>query len=382
MSKQVCTVCKNGWALNPALSNRQNATNYGISEGSIRRHKKHSTTPTVFKDEHLEDLGIPTQYVTSRGKSTRLEDGSWEKVTWRPNAVALHQALAYDDLERALSDWKIKEFVKKGDLLPRFTDVLNMADLQIGKAMQRGGGTPETVARVRQSVQSFANRVMANGAESVVIVDNGDPIENCFNVPSQLVTNDLDVPAQIRTFRRLMIETIKVLAPLTPKLYYVSVPSNHGAHRTGYKAPGGTTDADFGLEISHQIEDAVQENDFLRDRVVFVRPDPLEETAVVSVSGTRLAFHHGHQSNSEKTHGAWWAKQDHGRRPGWDADILVTAHFHTMGMEQSGDGRWIIKCASSDAGSDWFTNKTGESALPGMTAFRVQDGQWSDLALL
>jgi hypothetical protein len=381
MSKQVCTVCKNGWVLNPALSNRQNATNHGISEGSIRRHKKHSVAPTVFKDEHLEDLGIPSEYVTSRGKSTRLLDGSWEKVTWRPNAVALHQALVYDDLAQALAEWEWKDHADE-DLAGAYTDVLNMADLQIGKAMQRGGGTPETVVRVRQSVQTFANRLMFSSPEAAVIVDNGDPIENCFNVPSQLVTNDLDVPAQIRTFRRLMIETIKTLAPLVPKLYYVSVPSNHGAHRTGYKAPGGTTDADFGLEISHQIEDAVQENDFLRDRVVFVRPDPLEETATVTVSNTKLAFHHGHQSNSDKAFGLWWAKQDHGRRPGWDADILVTAHFHNMGLEQSGDGRWIIKCASSDGGSQWYTDKSGETALPGMTAFRVQDGKWSDLALL
>ena len=67
---------------------------------------------------------------------------------------------------------------------------------------------------------------------------------------------------------------------------------------------------------------------------------------------------------------------------GWDADILTTAHFHSMRVEQSGNGRWIIGVSSSDASSDWFTNRTGESALQGMTAYDVADGQWSNLRIL
>lgn len=375
-----CTLCAMNATVGVDESNRAAARRLGVSETSVRRHLRHAEAqPDTFLQEH----GIPAALVTSRGVSIRdPESGSWQKATWKPNTMALHQALEYNDLELALSGWEPRDyFAEYGERSP-YTHVLNVADLQIGKANQRGGGTKETLARARRSVEKFDFRVMADGAATAVIVDNGDPIENCFNVPSQLVTNDLDVPAQIRTFRRFMIEAIKFIAPHVETLYYVSVPSNHGAHRTGYKSPGGTTDADFGLEISHQIEDVVAENEFLRERVRFVRPEALYETAVVSVANTKLAFHHGHQSSSEKGHGLWWAKQDHGRMPGWDADILVTAHFHTMGLEQSGDGRWIIKTASSDPGSDWYSNRTGESAIPGMTAFRVLDGQWSSLELL
>lgn len=369
-----CTLCAVGAELDPTKSNVQIGRDYNVGEASVRRHKTHTSPKGVslFED-------VPEAVVTSRGRTVRLEDGSYEKITWHPNAMALHQTLQYDDLAKSLENFSPAYYSGTGN---DFTYVLNAADLQIGKANQRGGGTPETLARAKQSVERFAYNLRSLPPQAAILVDNGDPIENCFNVPAQLVTNDLDVPAQIRTFRRFMIEAIKTLAPQVPVLYYVSVPSNHGAHRTGYKSPGGTTDADFGLEISHQLEDAISENPLLRDRVVFVRPEPLHETAVVSASNTKVAFTHGHNSSSEKTHGLWWARQDHGRMPGWDADILVTAHYHTMGLEQSGDGRWIIKAASSDPGSDWFTNRTGESALPGMTSFRVHDGQWSGLALL
>lgn len=372
----MCTLCSMGAEIDPNKTNVQIGREYGVAETSVRRHKAHTSAEGVqlFAD-------VPSEVITARGRTVRLPDGSYEKVSWKPNAMALHQTLSYDDLAKSLEGW-IPQHLTLTSPVHSYTDVLNASDLQIGKANQRGGGTPETLARAKQSVERFASRLLRDTPEAAVLVDGGDPIENCFNVPSQLVTNDLDVPAQIRIFRRFMIEAIKTLAPLVPVLYYVAVPSNHGAHRTGYKSPGGTTDADFGLEVSHQIEDAIAENTFLKDRVVFVRPEPLYETAVVSVSGTKVAFTHGHNSASEKTHGLWWAKQDHGRMPGWDADILTVAHFHTMGLEQSGDGRWIVKVASSDPGSDWYSNRTGESALPGMTAFKVSNGQWSDLSLL
>lgn len=352
----------------------------GISEASIRRHKAHSEVfqqSSSFVDETgdrlLESIDVPAEFVTSRGMSLRDPvSGSWQKVTWQPNRKALHDSLSYDDLAASLEGWNPPE-------VETFTDtervaILNMSDLQIGKASQRGGGTPETLASVKRSVQRFIAYIRAEGITTVVLVDGGDPIENVFNVPSQLVTNDLPVTAQIRTFRKMMIEVIKAVAPYVIRIVYVSVPSNHGALRTGYKSPGGTTDADFGLDLNEQIEDAVRENPHL-GHVEFVRPEALFETATLEIGNTKLAFNHGHQSGGVFGHGKWWASQDHGRMPGWDADILVTAHFHTQATYQSGDGRWVVACASSDPGSDWYTNKAGESALRGMTAFDVLDGQ-------
>lgn len=382
MPNKECSVCvwerKEKTFVSKARSNQAWADTIGCSEASVRRHYKHAPSPGSDPsaggvDAFLTDMEIPQHLVTTRGMSIRdPETGSWQKVTWQPNAKALHDSLQYDDLAKALEDWSPSLWVSGNKKPEKVTSILNAADLQIGKANQRGGGTAETLARARQSIATFVEHVLVTKPEVIVLADVGDPIENVFNVPSQLVTNDLDVPEQIRVFRRLMLEAIKTLAPLAKIFIYVSVPSNHGAFRTGYKSQGGTVDADFGLEISYQLEDAVRENPHL-ENVQFVRPRKLDETAVLDTSDSRLLFNHGHQSGGVFKHGVWWGKQDHGRQAGWDAGIGVFAHFHTQAMYQSGNGRHVIACGSCDPGSDWFTNGTGESALPGMTAFDVRD---------
>lgn len=362
-----CTICALGVTDLPDGTNVALGKEYGVSESSVRRHRAH-LSGTDAGDDRLAGM-------TLRGATIREADGSYYRYAAEKGAVL--QNVSTEDIEKAISEFSyVVPEVDSG-----VTAVLNASDLQIGKALQRGGGTPETIERVMQSFSKFAALCRQIKPAHIILVDGGDPIENVFNVPSQAYTNDLDVPAQIRTFRRLMVEGIKMLAPLAPEFTYLAVPSNHGAFRTGYKSQAGSTDADFGLEISTQIEDIFAEHESL-NRVKFVRPEPLEETAVIESSGTKMAFHHGHQSSGPNAHGKWWSGLDHGRRPGWDADIMVVAHYHSLRVEQSGNGRWIIGVSSSDPGSDWFSNRTGESARQGMTSFTVKDGMWSNLEIL
>lgn len=395
MASATCKTCDwekaTGRVVDGTMSGMAWAREIGIAESSIRRHRSHAPTLAQSSgfigengiDTLLESIDVPAEFVTSRGMSLRDPiTGSWQKINWQPNRKALHDTLRYDDLKEALEGYDIIDAPNAYHSYR--ADVFCMSDLQIGKAMQRGGGTPETLARIRNSISTYVAELKDLSLRGklpkyIVIWDGGDPIENCWNTPEQAVTNDLPLPEQIRVARRIFLEAIKALAPFCERLYFVTVPSNHGQHRVGYKAAGGTVDADFGIEISFQLEDIVAENEVLRDRVTFVRPHPLEETAELEVAGTKLAFNHGHRSGSQKTHGTWWAKQSHGRLPGWDADILLTAHYHNMGLTQSGNGRWIIETASSDAGSDWFTYKSGETATQGITAFSVSGGQWSNL---
>jgi hypothetical protein len=370
-----------GKAVDSTRSNRSWGKKIGVSEASIRRHRGHqiivdeATSYVDGEGDHLtQSIDVPEEYVTSRGMSLRDPvTGSWQKVTWQPNRKALHDSMRFDDLREALEGWKPNAF---GVRMPTSAgaSVLSMSDLQIGKAMQRWGGTPETLTSARRSIQEFVTHLIENGIRTAIIADVGDPIENIFNVPSQAHTNDLPVTEQIRVFRRLLLEAVKLIAPHVDKLYVVSVPSNHGAFRTGYKSQAGTVDADFGLEISIAVEEAAAENPYL-GHVVFVRPEPLDLTAELEVAGTKLAFNHGHESGGVFRHGDWWGKQDHGRMAGWDADILVVAHFHTQAVYQSGNGRWVVATASSDPGSDWFTNRTGQSATRGMTAFDLHPSQ-------
>lgn len=359
----VCTICAAGMTEYGEGTNVQLGAAFGVSEASARRHRSHVKAPTSLLDG-----------MVLRGATIRKEDGSYYRYV-KPTGVS--DAVSPDDVEAAIEDFSYVPVEASGNV----SSFLNASDAQIGKACQRGGGTPETIQRMLQSFHQFAADMKRTQPAHIILADGGDPIENVWNTPSQAFTNDLDVPAQIRTFRRLMVEGIKLLAPLAPKFTYLAVPSNHGAFRTGYKSQAGTTDADFGLEISHQLEDIFAEHESL-SRVNFVRPAELEEVAQIETSGTKVAFHHGHQSGGHKTHGKWWSGLDHGRMTGWDADIMVTAHYHSLRVEQSGNKRWIIGVSSSDPGSDWFTNKTGEAAREGMTAFDVQDGQWTNLRIV
>lgn len=387
MAKTECKTCawekEAGAKVDSTRAHTAWAQEVGVSEASIRRHLAHSPVAhqvSAFVDANgdllASQIDVPEEYITSRGMSIRDPlTNSWQKINWQPNKKALHDTLRYDDLKEALVDWSYEG--KPGPLITNqkhVASVLNVADLQIGKANQRWGGTPETLASARASIARWVEYIIQNGIEYAIIADNGDPIENCFNVPSQLVTNDLSVPDQIRTFRRLMLEAIKLVAPHVRVLIYITHPSNHGAHRTGYKSPGGTVDADFGLEISYQLEDATNENPYLK-HLTYVRPKPLDETAELQVLGTKLAFNHGHQSKGVFGHGNWWKGMDHGRMAGWDADIFVFGHYHTQATYQSGDGRWVVATASSDPGSDWYTNRTGESSTRGMTTFDIYDGE-------
>lgn len=356
-----CDLCAE---IDLSLSNVENGKRIGVSETTIRRHRAHMV------EESLPVQPLTVERMTVFDKTT----GSWTKYKAIGPDVDL---LDYSDIEK-LFDVPVELPPTSGN---PFTELLSMTDLQIGKACERMGGTPETIARARLSVAKFVDRIMDSKPETVVLADGGDIIENCFNTPRQRVTNDLDVPAQIRTARRLMAEAIRAVSMHAPRVIVVSVPSNHGEFRTDYGSPGGTTDADWGLEINHSLEEIFKDRPGF-EHVEFVRTEPLDDTAVITVSNTKLAINHGYHSKGIHKHAEWWAKQDHGRRTGWDADILMMGHYHTFNVQHSGNARWIISVSSADPGSEWFSKMNGVHSLSGMTAFRLSDGMWSDIAIL
>ena len=366
---------------NERLSNVAIAERFATSEASVRRHRrKLRRKEQQESDDYFTD--IPNEVITSRGKSVRLPDGSWEKVSWDPAKRAVLDSLKYDDLIEALEGYDAQVCDSDGAV---GAELFCNADDQIGKAVESGGGSADTLRRVRESARMFAGRCRATCPNSIVVTDLGDILENMWNVHEhQMSTNDLDLMEQVRAARRMQLEILKLVAPLAPNVYYVSVPSNHGQVRVGPKATVGGVSNDFGVEISYQLEDicAEAESPALRN-VEFIRPEPYHETAVLDVEGTRIAFNHGHRtSGGMNGHDKWWAQQDHGRMPGWDADMLVVAHYHSFRVEQSGDGRWIICVSSSEPSSDYFALSTGKRSTRGVTCFSVKDGVWSDMEIL
>lgn len=371
---------------NDALPERERKTNqdladeFNTSEATVRRHRR--ALKRKGRDELERDavFGLPVGAITKRGKTIRLADGSYEKIEYRPGAVEMEEAkrLAWEDLEPVFREpllSKPARLLDKGETL-----VVCIADVQAGKTGQ-GGGTEDTVRLVRRAVADIAHDIENVGRyERIILADVGDSTEGFWNVAAQAQTNDLSLTDQIRTVQRLYAEAVSTFAPLCSSLYYVAVPSNHCAVRTGMgkNSRANAPDDDFGILISKNIEDILEDRPGF-EHVTFYRPEKWEEAVTVDAAdGTRIGFTHGHLAGSQSKVPGWFRDLAFGRRSGlYDARILVHGHWHNFAVSQAGDARWIISCPSADRGSDWWTNISGDSTRPAILTFEARGGNAS-----
>ena len=365
-------------------SNVELAARFNTSESSVRRHRaklKRRGAPDMGHDAFFND--VPVDAIVRRGKTIRLPDGSYEKITWQPGAAELSEAkrLSYEDLSHIFQEPILPKPTKVSDAS---TKIVCLADLQVGKR-QSGGGTEDTVRLVRRAIKDIADDIRFRGPyKRIILADVGDSTEGFWNVASQAQTNDLSLTDQIRTVQRLYAEALHTLAPLCESLYYASVPSNHCAVRTGpgKNSRANAPDDDFGIMISKNIEDIIAGRPGY-EHVTFHRPEKWEEAVTVDAAdGTRIGFTHGHLAGSQSKVPGWFRDLAFGRRSGlYDARILVHGHWHNFAVSQAGDARWIISCPSADRGSDWWTNLSGDSTRPAILTFEAQGGNASSWEL-
>jgi len=254
------------------------------------------------------------------------------------------------------------------------------SDLQTGKG-DYGLDHHDLTERVMQSwakAEAFCREYQPS---EILIAELGDSVENINSTSSQRGTNTLALTEQIRLARRLLLEGIKTLAPLSPKLTYAAVPSNHGSVRIGPKSPENHVLDDYGIEIAEQLRDVVKHSTALSNVDVIV-PELPHESLCLRVAGTAIGMSHGHLANSADGLSKFWQGQSHGRLPLSEADIALFGHFHSLRVQQSGDARWLMVSPASDNGSSWWTNKTGERSASGMLSFTVQDGAWENLRIM
>lgn len=328
------------------------------------------------------------QFIRSRGQDPDSVDFEWG-VTTNPNGGFWnrinrvrpkpgHVEVDWDGILKVLEGWEPQKPVGRPN---DRTCVLNLADLQLGKQLATGLGTESTLEQVRRSVRVFAEQVREEEPSEVIVVDNGDIVENLFNYPNQTGMIDLPLTRQIEVAIRLQVELIRVLAPLTPKLIIGAVPSNHGQVRTGQQKAAGYVDDDWGLFINRELEDRLGE--FYTNNLEFARPDVGEETLVIESNGTVMAFNHGHRAGGGQAGVLKWIQgQENGRQPGWNADIWVLAHYHHLYMFTHGNGRWCIGVSSPEPGSEWFRYAKGQESGRGLTRFSTSGGKWWNLEMV
>ena len=376
---------------NDALPERERKTNidlaeeFGTSEATVRRRRR------ALKRKGRDDLDrdaffdLPVGAITKRGKTVRLADGSYEKIEYRPGTLEMEEAkrLSYEDLEPVFREPILTKSGSRKNVIDT-TPVVCLADFQVGKAAS-GGGTEDTVRLVRRALHDIAQDLSGPASyRRIILADVGDSTEGFWNVAAQAQTNDLSLTDQIRTVQRLYAEAVRLLAPLCESLYYVSVPSNHCAVRTGpgKNSRANAPDDDFGIMISKNIEDILEDRpDFAH--VEFFRPEKWEEAVTVEAAdGTRIGFTHGHLAGTQAKVPTWFRDLAFGRRSGlYDARILVHGHWHNFAVRQVGDARWIISCPSADRGSDWWTNVSGDSTKPAILTFEARDSNASSWKL-
>ena len=315
--------------------------------------------------------------ITQRCRTIRLEDGSYERVTYNPAVVVAEDVreASYEELEKVF-DRAILAVAPKTDTARPRTLVVCLSDFQLGKG-DRLGGTQETVNRVMGSLKRITEWIQAEGSyEEIIVADVGDVCEGFWNVTSQQQTNDLSLTDQIRVAQRLMAEAVAMLAPLCTRMTYVSIPSNHCAVRTGKgnNNRANSPDDDFGLLIADTIQ-AIMSGREPFSHVNFAKPQKWEEAVTVETAdGTAVGFTHGHLAGSQAKIPSWFRDLAFGHRSGLhEASILVHGHFHNFGVSLVGDNKFIIGCPTADNGSSWFTNRTGDATDPALLTFEVQD---------
>lgn len=371
---------------NDSLPQHQRRTNqaiadeYNTSESAVRRHRKALKRRSEQQQQGTDAyFGVPTEAIIARGKTVRLADGSYEKITWKPGAAerAEVKRLAYDDIAPLFAE----KPTPAPDRPRSGTLVAVISDMQIGKTDVRGG-TKETVRAVRSAISGIA--LNATSYDEVILVDCGDSTENFTNTVSQAQTCDMGLVEQIRTAQGVLADAVRLLAQACPTVTYVAVPSNHCQVRTGIGRSNRANIAadDYGLLIQSNIQMALEGRPGF-EGVSFLAPSPrLESLTVRAQDGTAMGVTHGHAAGSKSRIADWFKGQAFGRVAGMqDARVLLHGHWHSFSVQTVGDSRQIICAPTVDPGSSWFQNASGESSSPALLTFELGGGTSSSWQL-
>jgi predicted phosphodiesterase len=341
--------------------------------------------PPANWDRILEVWNLPTdgsveviEPIQMRAWDMQTKDGIQRMFYYRASVRSNKNKPATNELLEVVRKWKTPK-LKTYDNKLAF--VVPYADLQIGKL--EGGGSEKTIERVLEKTDQAVDRLkqlrkLNRDIGTIYLPQLGDCIEG-FNSGggNRAWRNDLDLTAQIRVYRRLLLHVVKTFAPLAEKVIVPCVPGNHDeAVRFGNSMATNSTDS-FNLDAASAVAEAIELWGANHVSFVFPKFDTLSVT--LDMNGTTVGMIHGHQTRGKATD--WWAKQAHGMHPIGDASLLLSGHYHHLNVLQSGAKTWI-QMPALDGGSQWFADRAGADAPAGLVTFTTADGKWSDLQVL
>lgn len=252
--------------------------------------------------------------------------------------------------------------------------VVVWSDTQTGKVDSRGG-TAELIERVDEKLAKLDAYIKRHKTGTAYFLSPGDAIEGFENVASQTFTNDLSLMDQIDLEATLEWDALSLLAKHHSSVVAATVPSNHGAWRSGKSQLGRPVD-DWGIFIQKQHAKLAQASNL---EISFVRPEDWSESLVIDVQGTMIGLAHGHRAKTPDGIPKWWSGQVHGGQPLAHADVLITGHFHHLRLQPTGRNpytgrsKWWLQAPTLDNGSSWWRNFAGDDSDPGLLVFVVDD---------
>jgi len=252
------------------------------------------------------------------------------------------------------------------------------ADLQVGKAGSERGGTQELIERVLKSFDAI-ELTMKQGYERIFILDMGDIIESFSSAANfqQLQSNDLSPMQQTDLAASLMFELIKRASNYAP-ITYGSVASNHCQNRFMGQSVGKPGLDDWGIVILQQLRRLTTE---LKLDVDYLIPQPHDEGFAFQYGVHTIGVVHGHQASRPEGIKKFWSDSNFGSQFTAACDLLITAHFHHLRVEELGqrqDGlgsKFWVQCPTSDNGSDWYRRRSGMDSTTGILTIELDKHQ-------
>ena len=334
----------------------------------------YATEPENFDDfllsAGIDPNGIEVVAPIKTSRWQQREGGEWltsYRFTFRKKSIEFDLPTLLSEARKKLKETKPTNPAEKAL-------VIAPADLQVGKTGIRGG-TVELTARLLKSFDRIERQIKANKYERIFILDLGDIIESVSNAAmyNQLESNDLSPMQQTDYAAALMFDLIKRCAKYAP-VTYGSVASNHCQNRFKGQQVGRPGLDDWGIVILQQLRRLTTE---LQMDVEYLIPQPHDEGFAFQYGVNTIGAVHGHQASRPDGMKKWWQQSTFGNQWVQAVDVLITAHFHHLRVEELGqrfDGngsKFWVQCPTSDNGSDWYRRVSGEDSTTGILTIEL-----------
>jgi len=162
----------------------------------------------------------------------------------------------------------------------------------------------------------------------------GDIIESLSSKANmqQLQSNDLSPMQQTDLAASLMFELIKRMSKYAP-ITYGSIASNHCQNRFMGQTVGKPGLDDWGIVILQQLRRLTTE---IGMDVSYLIPQPDEEGFAFQYGVNTIGAVHGHQAARPAGVKKWWSDATFGNQWASACDVLISAHFHHLAIEELG----------------------------------------------